>query len=62
MSGFKRKPQMNCNACGKPCTAKNGDWFHPPGSSGKQVFLCKPCESAAKGSHARVNLAPAQKK
>ena len=61
MSGFKRKPQMHCNGCGKPCTAKNGDWFQAQDSSGKQVFLCKACESAAKGSYARANLASARK-
>lgn len=61
MTEYKRKGQMTCNGCRKPCSAKNGDWFFEKGGSGQQVFLCKACESAAKGSYARVNLANARK-
>jgi hypothetical protein len=54
-STYVPKAQMKCNHCKKGCLPKNGDWFLSGESSQQQIFLCKPCESTAKGSFKRVN-------
>ena len=50
------KGQMKCNLCRKACQVRNGDWFLSTGTGDQQVFLCKECESAAKGSYRRASL------
>lgn len=50
------KGQMKCNLCRKACQIRNGDWFLSVSAGDQQVFLCKECESASKGSFRRASL------
>jgi hypothetical protein len=43
-AGRPAKNHLSCNACQQARPPKDGDWFQSADGSGRQIFLCRPCE------------------